>query len=450
MSHLTHGGRIVPILTGHEHQVQEELPQTADPLQDQQAELLAKTQQNNSTMDHASLEMPCLKERGLFALPTEGDGNCLYYSLSDQLYGITHHADEIRQRLATHMANNKKYFMQFVVAEGGERRRPKRAAVSAYATRSADILTPSLEDKERRFEDMIATTRKNGEWASSEHLQAFCQVFQVDLNVYTMDGVQVFRDVNALPDQPRDVLHVAFHDFKHYSSVRRINGQHKGLLSGVNIIPQLSEDIKPDVDRKLAEDCKDIPVIAGNTPSGPDTTDTDLAVDLYPPWDIKSIQECFGGRYDRETIVDMLQKCRGDIDRAFAALLDENTDVPFDKKAAPGLPIKQSLQASRSSSPFSTGSKRSAEDSDDSEDPRPARRTRPKRRIVSNLTLGVGISFRDDQNELVSLNLRMESETENGQNTDPLSLPGNTTPEQSDSDGKANPRRSGRISSRPL
>jgi hypothetical protein len=88
-------------------------------------------------------------------------------------------------------------------------------------------------------------------------------------------------------------------------------------------------------------------------------------------------------------------------------LLDEKTDVPFDKKAAPGLPIMQNLQASRSSSPFSTGSKRSAEDSDDSEDPRPARRTRPKRRIVSNLTLGVGISFRDDQNELVSLNLRV-------------------------------------------
>ncbi|OQD85036.1 hypothetical protein PENANT_c011G03129 [Penicillium antarcticum] len=447
MSHLDHGGRIVPILTGHEH-LKEELPQTADPLQVQQAELSARTQND---MDHASLEMPCLKERGLFALPTEGDGNCLYYSLSDQLYGNTLHADEIRQRLATHMANNKTYFMQFVVAEGGERRRPKRAAVSAYATRSADVSTPSFEDKERRFEDMIATTRKNGEWASSEHLQAFCQVFQVDLNVYTMDGVQVFRDVNALPDQPRDVLHVAFHDFKHYSSVRGINGQHKGLLTEAIDAPLPSEDIKLDVDRKLAEDRKDIPVTVDNVPSGSDTTDTDVAVDIYPPWDIKSIQECFGGRYDRETIVDMLQKCRGDIDRAFAALLDEKTDVPFDKKAAPVL-IKPGLQASRSSSPFSTGSKRSAEDSDDSEDPRPARRTRPKRRIVSNLTLGVGISFRDDQNELVSLNLRMKSETENGQNTDPHpSLSGITTPEQSDSDGKANPRRSGRLSApRPL
>jgi hypothetical protein len=45
----------------------------------------------------------------------------------------------------------------------------------------------------------------------------------------------------------------------------------------------------------------------------------------------------------------------------------------------------------------------------------------------------------------------MKSETENGQNTDPSSLPGNTTPEQSDTDGKANPRRSGRLSApRPL
>ncbi|KAJ6147971.1 Ovarian tumor otubain [Penicillium chrysogenum] len=139
----------------------------------------------------------------------------------------------------------------------------------------------------------------------------------------------------------------------------------------------------------------------------------------------------------------MLQRCRGDIDRAFAALLDEKTDIPFEKKAAPGIPVKPSLQASRSSSPFSTGSKRSAEDSDDSEDPRPARRTRPKKRLVSNLTLGVGISFRDEHDEVVSLNLRMNSDAEDGQATDPL--PGNTNPEQSDTDGKKC-RRSRRLS----
>lgn len=138
-------------------------------------------------------------------------GNCLYYSLSDQLYGNFDHGDAIRQLLADHIANNKKYFMQFVVAEGGERRRPKRSTVSAYATRSADVSAPSEEDMERRFEDMVAATRNTGEWGSSEHLQAFCQVFKLDINVYTMDGVQAFRDVHATHDEPRDVIHVAFH-----------------------------------------------------------------------------------------------------------------------------------------------------------------------------------------------------------------------------------------------
>jgi hypothetical protein len=33
----------------------------------------------------------------------------------------------------------------------------------------------------------------------------------VDINVYTLEGVQTFRDVNAPHDEPRDVVHVAFH-----------------------------------------------------------------------------------------------------------------------------------------------------------------------------------------------------------------------------------------------
>lgn len=195
--------------------------------------------------------------------------------------------------------------------------------------------------------------------------------------------------------------------------MRGINGEHEGLLARLKPFQPIKEGIKPEVipDSKSKIDPEQFTSPGEKSSSGYTTNDAGLAVDLYPPWDIKSIQEGLGGRYDRETIVDMLQRCRGDIDRAFAALLDEKTDVPFDKKAAPSIPIKPSLQASRSSSPFSTGSKRSAEDSDDSEDPRPARRTRPKKRLVSNLTLGVGISFRDEHDEVVSLNLRVSSPT---------------------------------------
>ena len=188
--------------------------------------------------------------------------------------------------------------------------------------------------------------------------------------------------------------------------------------------PALMDDKKPHVDLATSPDTDTFesqpPTLSASNSftsiSSDDTQPTsnpsslkkpDLAVDVYAPWDIQSIQDAFGGRYNQETIVDMLQKCRGDLDRAFSALLDEKNDG--EKKLAPAPSLKPNLHLSRSSSPFSTGSKRSADDdSDDSEDPHPAiRRGRPRKRLVSNLTLGVGISFRDDQNEVVSLNLRV-------------------------------------------
>jgi hypothetical protein len=254
--------------------------------------------------------------------------------------------------------------------------------------------------------------------------------------------------------------------------VRRVEGTHQGLFE--DLIPaQTSEvvDTKTNIKSNIRLDdgpggipaSEEKPGVA-QSPKNKPPTDTNLAVDVYAPWDIKSIQEGLGGRYDRETIIDMLQKCRGDIDRAFAALLDEKADDELDKKFAPTIPVKPSLQASRDTSPFSTGSKRSADDSDDSEDPQPARRVRPKRRFPSNLTLGVGISFRDDQDEVVSLNLRvsgpssnltsmtlanicssqMPSGNEQGQATDPSPIRP-TSPDQSDVEEKKC-RRSGRLS----
>lgn len=81
MSLLTNGGRIVPILTGSGSHPTEKAalldaspspippssisdPQTMPLLQDQQVK----------PMHHASLEMASLQERGLYTLPTEGDG----------------------------------------------------------------------------------------------------------------------------------------------------------------------------------------------------------------------------------------------------------------------------------------------------------------------------------------------------------------------------------------
>ena len=137
-------------------------------------------------------------------------------------------------------------------------------------------------------------------------------------------------------------------------------------------------------------------------------------VDMATPWKISAIQEGLGGKYDQGAIVEMLQQCRGNIDRAFMNLLGEDGNTSLADAPSSKAIMKSRLQASsRSSSPFSVGSKRSADESDADDNPQPAvRRTRTresKRRILPDVM--VGIEFRDDQNDLVSLRLRVSPDT---------------------------------------
>ncbi|EDN03016.1 predicted protein [Histoplasma mississippiense (nom. inval.)] len=76
----------------------------------------------------SSLKLGCLDYFNLYAMPVLGDGNCLFYSLSDQLYGSVDRHIEIRERLVQHMRDNADYFRDFTADVGGERRAPRRSA----------------------------------------------------------------------------------------------------------------------------------------------------------------------------------------------------------------------------------------------------------------------------------------------------------------------------------
>ncbi|KAL4872600.1 hypothetical protein BDV12DRAFT_134353 [Aspergillus spectabilis] len=393
MADVLKAGRIVPIIAPHHHSHSEGSLVTDSNLTKQppeqlsQASLPREPRTTRRKIDTECLELACLTELGLYALPTEGDGNCLYYALSDQLYGDFNHADHIRTRLADHIFANREYFMNFMAAAGGERRAPRRAAAEAarnsYCSSSSasPAPPPSVKDKERSFDSRVAETRKNGVWGGAEEIQAVCQSFKRNVNVYTMYGIQNFRDVNASGDEERETIHIAFHDFHHYSSVRHSDGPHTGLPC----IPKLDE--------------------AAQTASS-----NKAVVSLASPWKISVIQDGLGDKYDRETIIDVLEQCQGNLDNAFMSLLGDDTNTHPPEAPASRAIMKSRFQpSSRSSSPFSTGSKRSADDSDEEENPRPAsRRTRvrdQKRRILPDVT--VGIAFKDDKKDLVSLRLRV-------------------------------------------
>jgi hypothetical protein len=168
---------------------------------------------------------------------------------------------------------------------------------------------------------------------------------------------------------------------------------------------------------------------------------TSVVVDRVTPWKISCIQEGLGGQYDQDAIVEMLRRCRGDIDRAFAKLIDEESSTSSFVSSAtsaassqtssttasststqnqfksntpdPGIPavaFKPRLMSSRSSSRHSTASKRSADDSDGEPSVRRQRGREQKRRILPKVTVGINFG-NQEKPDLVSLRLRVNSET---------------------------------------
>ncbi|KAK2806460.1 hypothetical protein FQN50_005878 [Emmonsiellopsis sp. PD_5] len=176
------------------------------------------------------LKLHCLEEAGLYAYPIAGDGNCLFSSLADQLYADPARHPEIRARVVDHMRSNFDYFLGFTSHIGGDRRAPRRAAAEAAKRRSTTIERASTPSAQReRLERNLNVMAALGTWGGSHEIQAFCQAFNLDVVVYRSSGVGHFQPETAGPDPDRKQVHIAYHDFRHYSSVRNADGPHVGL-----------------------------------------------------------------------------------------------------------------------------------------------------------------------------------------------------------------------------
>ncbi|EFE29700.1 extracellular OTU-like cysteine protease, putative [Trichophyton benhamiae CBS 112371] len=182
------------------------------------------------------LHIECLKERRLYAVPTPGDGNCLFYSLSDQLYGHQGRQGEIRERLVEHIRTNAAYFVQFVPDVGGERRAPRRAAAARSKSQSYSDRAATSEGQWAKFEKLLTQMKETGFWGGSVEIQAFCQAYQRDVYVYTDQGITPFTSHGSLEGRENQPVHIAYHNFQHYSSVRSVDGPHDG-------VPELSRPL---------------------------------------------------------------------------------------------------------------------------------------------------------------------------------------------------------------
>ncbi|OJD12892.1 hypothetical protein ACJ73_09280 [Blastomyces percursus] len=375
-----------------------------------------------------SLKLKCLDYFKLYAMPVLGDGNCLFYSLSDQLYGNVESHIKIRARLVQHMRDNADYFIHFTADVGGERRAPRRSAAKAARLGYANVdRVATAEGQANKFSLQLNEMEGKNSWGGAPEIQAFCQVYGLDVLLYSKDGVQRFQSSFAEADANREAIHLAFHTFQHYSSVRNLDGPHFGdpklsaRLRGADLIYREAQHKNPNLDKEIKSE-----TVPKEFPSSPTVNPADIH------WMIALVGREDVPAEDDGSFSTVVEECNPKLPATRNKPVENESQnesrsspkspIPY-ATTNPPLPARNSGyysksstmspssgvgwdSSSRSSSRHSVRSKRSANDSDlDDEDGiilPPTRRCRgrcPKRRMLEDVT----VDILGDQSEVFAL-----------------------------------------------
>ncbi|KAK1930927.1 OTU domain-containing protein 5-A [Phytophthora citrophthora] len=131
---------------------------------------------------------------GLRIFPIEGDGNCLFRSVSHQVYGDdTHHA-LVRAACMDYMESEKEYFEPYVVGD--------MAAFMRY----------------------LRHKRCDGVWGDDPELQALCELYDRPAEVFAYDPQQGFRKLRCFHEnsglaRSRPPIRLSYYGGGHYDSL---------------------------------------------------------------------------------------------------------------------------------------------------------------------------------------------------------------------------------------
>ena len=121
----------------------------------------------------------------------DSDGNCMFRSIADQLYGMPERHGEVRGAVASFIEENEEHFKWFVADE-----------------------EDGAEDEP--FSDYVARMRRDGEWGGHPELYAASQVFKRNITVHQLDA----PSLQLQADGPAPTIHLSYHGEFHYNSVR--------------------------------------------------------------------------------------------------------------------------------------------------------------------------------------------------------------------------------------
>jgi OTU domain-containing protein 5 len=149
-----------------------------------------------------------LSARNLIIVGAEGDGNCLFRTVSHQMYGTQDYHAMIRGSCVDYMQNEAAFFRNFVTED---------------------------------YDEYLETMREDGTWGGEPELQAMCEMYNRAAQVYAYDphdGCHIVREVHhsgvraeSSDPETRKPMRLSFYGGGHYDSLVERGGSNRGLSS---------------------------------------------------------------------------------------------------------------------------------------------------------------------------------------------------------------------------
>lgn len=146
-----------------------------------------------------------LEKRGLRLVRVAGDGNCLFRSVSHQMYGDDSHHELVRNRGLDYMQLERAFFEPYVAQD---------------------------------FETYIREKREVGSWGDEPELQALCELYDRPAQVWSFDAdagcakvLRAFHDDDNSDNSAGPPMRLSYFGGGHYDSIVPLSRPHRPLAS---------------------------------------------------------------------------------------------------------------------------------------------------------------------------------------------------------------------------
>eukprot|EP01083_Nonionella_stella_P095196 267207_1 len=139
--------------------------------------------------------------RGLYIVSMGEDGNCLFRSISHQVYGKEDYHMMLRQKCCEYLRSEYEYFGSYVA--GGH-------------------------DKQL-FDTYCVRMSRNGIWGDNLEIQAFSEIYGRSIEIYAYDDKAMKTFCNDDNDPSATPIRLSYHCNSHYNSIISHDGK-KGLI----------------------------------------------------------------------------------------------------------------------------------------------------------------------------------------------------------------------------